>query len=122
MIVSRIGFPSSTILSIASSALTTTAGGTFGLEELATLSASAVPPFFFLPRLVVEDGAFGAFGVRGRAADFLGLALRLERLETSGCKLGVEGADADPEILLPVVEIVRLDVGLSGEASLNART
>src|SRR5271155_3289128 len=102
--LSRIGFPSSTILSIAFSALTTAAGGTFGLEELAILSASAVLPFFFLPRLVVEEGAFGSFGVRGRPADFLGLTLRLERLGTSGCRFGVAGAEADPEILLPVVE------------------
>jgi len=98
----------------------TTAGGIFGLEELATLSASAVLPFFFLPRLVVEDGAFGAFGAR--AVDFFGLTLRLERRGTSGCKLGVDGAEADPAILVPLVEIVRLVVGLSGDASLNALT
>lgn len=118
--MSRIGFSSSTTLSIAAPALTTTAKGTLGLEELAILSASAVLPFFFLPRLVVEDGAFGAFGAR--VADFFGLTLRLERRGTSGCKLGVDGAEADPEIFWPFVEIVRLDVGLSGDASFNART
>jgi len=114
--LSRTGFSSSTSLSTAFSAFGTTTFGITGLE-LATLSSSTVLPFFFLPLPVVDDGAFGVvvFGAR----DFLGLTLRLDRLGISGGKLGVEGADA--ALLVKVsVGIVRVSLGLSGDASFIA--